>query len=272
LDGRCDSTYFKKLKGGYGMIISCSRRTDIPAFYSDWLIDKINKGYCEVRNPIYKEQISKVSLLQKDVEVIVFWSKNPKPLIPYLKLLDKKGYDYYFQFTINDYPSEFEPNLPNINERIETFKKISEMIGKNRVIWRYDPIIFSSITSSNYHLEKFKYIADKLNGFAERCVISIVDIYSFLINKMKDIISKEQLNFIELEILLKNILNIANNNQIEVFSCSEKLEEYGIKHGKLHAFGRYGIEPICSFIFANRNSFGNVGYAKNDKERRGGLR
>src|SRR4030042_4778791 len=159
------------------MIISASRRTDIPAFYSDWFINRIRAGWCFVPNPVNYHQLSFVPLIPEEVAAIVFWSKNPEPLIKHLDDLDRQGYRYYFQFTLNDYPIELEPALPPANVRIETFKQLSERLGSLRVIWRYDPIIISNQTPITYHLKKFSQISESLKGYTNRVMVSFVDYY-----------------------------------------------------------------------------------------------
>jgi hypothetical protein len=157
------------------MIISASRRTDIPAFYSKWFMNRIREGYCLVPNPLNTKQISVVTLSPVEVDAIVFWSKNPEPLIPYLSELDDYGFRYYFQFTLNDYPSALEPNIPSLESRLETFRKLSKLLGPKRVIWRYDPIIISNYTPPSYHIERFRNIANELRGFTKRVMVSFVD-------------------------------------------------------------------------------------------------
>ena len=121
------------------VIISASRSTDIPAFYAKWFFYRLAKGYCVWYNP-FNQQPMYISF--KNCKVVVFWTKNPEPIIPYLSELDKRGIHYYFQVTLNDYMQEgFEPNVPPVAKRIETFKKLSQMIGKEKVIWRFDPLI-----------------------------------------------------------------------------------------------------------------------------------
>ena len=120
-------------------IISASRSTDIPAFYAKWFFNRLAKGYCIWYNPFNKQPMY---ISFKNCKVIVFWTKNPKPILPYLHELDKLGIHYYFQVTLNDYVNEgFEPNVPSVEERVDTFKKLSSMIGKEKVIWRFDPLI-----------------------------------------------------------------------------------------------------------------------------------
>ena len=117
------------------MILSVSRRTDIPAFYSNWFFNRVKEGFVYVRNPMNIHQISRIELAPNLIDCIVFWSKNPKPMLPYLDLL--KDFMYYFQFTINPYDIRLEQSVPTKNSIIDTFKRLSDIIGPNRVIWRY---------------------------------------------------------------------------------------------------------------------------------------
>ena len=123
------------------VIISASRSTDIPAFYAKWFFNRLAKDYCVWYNP-FNQQPMYISF--KNCKVVVFWTKNPKPILPYLHELDERGIHYYFQVTLNDYVKEgFEPNVPSVEERVETFKKLSSLIGKEKVIWRFDPLIIT---------------------------------------------------------------------------------------------------------------------------------
>ena len=129
----------KQVEATAPVIISASRSTDIPAFYAKWFFNRLAKGYCVWYNP-FNQQPMYVSF--KKCKVVVFWTKNPAPIIPYLPELDKRGIHYYFQVTLNDYEQEgFEPNVPSVKSRIATFRLLSELIGKERVIWRFDPLI-----------------------------------------------------------------------------------------------------------------------------------
>ena len=121
------------------VIISASRSTDIPAFYAKWFFNRLAKGYCAWYNPFNQQ---KMYISFSKCKVIVFWTKNPKPIIPYLHILDEMGIHYYFQVTLNDYVNEgFEPNVPSVVQRVKTFKQLSDMVGKEKVIWRFDPLI-----------------------------------------------------------------------------------------------------------------------------------
>ncbi len=122
------------------MIISASRRTDIPAFYAEWFMQRIRAGYCTVPNPFNRGQVSTISLAPEDVDAIVFWTRFPRPLLPHLDELDRCGYRYYFQFTLLDYPRSLETHRPDVRQAVEAFRTLAERIGPERVIWRYDPI------------------------------------------------------------------------------------------------------------------------------------
>ena len=215
------------------MIISASRRTDIPAFYSDWFIRRLQEGFLYVRNPFNARQIFKIVLSPDIVECIVFWSKNPAPLLKKLHLIDRMGYKYYFQFTITSYDSSIEKNVPAKEEVIETFIKLSEKIGKHKVIWRYDPIFLTDKFDINYHVKWFEYLASKLSKHTDKCIISFIDMYKKCQNNMKDICLKD-FNVHQKRILAKNLAEISESYGLKIESCAEDidLEEFGIKHGK----------------------------------------
>ena len=144
------------------MIISASRRTDIPAFFLEWFFKRIEEGFLLVRNPMNLHQISRISLSPDVVDCIVFWSKNPGKMINKLERL--KGYSYYFQFTITGYGQRLEPNVPLMQEAIDTFIVLSNLIGKERLIWRYEPIILTDRFDFHYHASNFENIAKQLQG------------------------------------------------------------------------------------------------------------
>jgi hypothetical protein len=169
------------------MIISASRRTDIPAFYAEWMVHRLREGYCTVPNPCNRNQVSSISLRPEDVDVIVFWTRNPLPLLPYLEELDSRGYRYYFQYTILGYPREIERHAPPLATAIETFRELSERLGSGRVIWRYDPIVFTGLTPPAFHRENFQRLAESLRGCTRRSVVSIVDMYRKTESRLKEL-------------------------------------------------------------------------------------
>ena len=133
------------------MIISASRRTDIPSFYSTWFFNRVRE-----KHVLVPKQISRVKLTPDVVDCIVFWTKNPAPMLD--KLNHLKDFKYYFQFTLNAYGKEIATNLPSFGQRIDTFKRLSDLIGKERVIWRYDPIL----TNETYNTDFQKLLSSKL--------------------------------------------------------------------------------------------------------------
>ncbi len=225
------------------MIISASRRTDIPAFYGEWFMNRIKAGYFLRVNPVNRKQQKLISLFPEDVDCFVFWSKDPSPFLKNLEELDERAFKYYFQYTLNDYPLIFEPRLPDLLARTETFKRLSNKIGPARVIWRYDPIIISNQTSIEFHLRRFAKLASILGHYTHRVTISFLDMYgkaNAKLNKFKELNklvgenitapeSKEKIDFLVRELNL-----IARGAGLEIQTCAEiaDLDKHGVKHGK----------------------------------------
>lgn len=158
------------------MIISASRRTDIPAYYADWFLNRLRAGFVYVRNPINPRQISQVMLAPDVVDGIVFWTKNPLPMLG--RLAEMGDYPFYFQFTLNTYGRDVEPNIPQKDEvLIPAFRQLSSKIGREKVVWRYDPILFNQTYTMDYHLKAFKWLAQKLADYTEKCTVSFLDFY-----------------------------------------------------------------------------------------------
>ena len=159
-------------------IISASRRTDIPAFYTPWFMNRIRAGFCVYPNPLYPQKFYRVSLRSQDVLGIVFWTRHPAPLVHHLAELDKAGYVYYFQYTIVGYPQSLDPRSPSVETAAKTFSSLSHCVGPSRVIWRYDPIILNRELSPAWHRENFRRVADSLTGLTQRVIISVIDPYA----------------------------------------------------------------------------------------------
>ena len=158
-------------------VISASRRTDIPRFYAEWLMTRIRKGVVAVPNPNNADSVSWQSLKPETVDAIVFWTKDPRPLLPHLPELDDLGFRYYFQYTLTGYPEWLEPNTPHGSEAIDAFRETSERVGAHRVVWRYDPISFLPGLTEEWHLENHARLAADLEGLTNRCVISFLDVF-----------------------------------------------------------------------------------------------
>lgn len=213
------------------MILSVSRRTDIPAFYSEWFFNRLKEGFVLVRNPMNIHQVSRVTLSPDVIDCIVFWSKNPRPMLA--RLDELKDYMYYFQFTINPYDKGLELGVPRKEVIINTFKEISEQIGKKRVIWRYDPIILTERMGLDYHVRYFEEIAKRLEGYTETCVISFIDLYQKTRRNLNDTTAREPSRNEMVEIASK-LCTIAKKFGITIQTCAEEigLESVSIKHGK----------------------------------------
>lgn len=213
------------------MILSVSRRTDIPAFYSDWFFNRLKEGFVFVRNPMNIHQVSRVTLSPDVIDCIVFWSKNPKPMLA--RLDELKDYMYYFQFTINPYDRGLELGVPKKEGIIGTFKELSEKIGRKRVIWRYDPILLTENMGVDYHVRYFEEIAKRLEGYTDTCVISFVDLYQKTQRNLKDTAAREPSQNEMVEIAGR-LCSIAKKYGITIQTCAEDiaLESVGIKHGK----------------------------------------
>ena len=229
------------------VIISASRSTDIPAFYAKWFFNRLAKGYCTWINP-FNQQKQYISFSK--CKVIVFWTKNPEPIIPFLHILDEMGIHYYFQVTLNDYvKEELEPNLPSVDKRIDTFKKLSNLIGPDRIIWRFDPILLSSAIPPRSILSKIWKIGNELKGYTNKLVFSFVDIKAY--RKVQNNLVKETSLFTKENVEEGEGSDAQRNEIIEglcklrkiwkeegwdltMATCAESLdlEKYGIEHNR----------------------------------------
>lgn len=230
------------MKGREIMILSVSRRTDIPSFYSEWFLNRIKEGFLYVRNPMNPHQVSRIDLSPELVDCIVFWTKNPQPMLDRLEEL--KGYTYYFQFTLTSYGRDVEENLPHKKHvMIPVFQTLSNKIGKERVIWRYDPIFFSDTYTEEYHINAFRQIAEALRGYTDTCVISFLDMYA-KIEKNMQALGMQEKSPEEIKAFAKEICGIARENGMRMLSCAEKydLSECGIAPG--HCIDKALVERI----------------------------
>ena len=215
---------------GTAMIISASRRTDIPACYANWFYNRLQEGYVLVRNPMNHHQISRICLSADVVDGIVFWTKNPAPMMERLHLL--QDYAYYVQFTLNAYGKDLEPRIPSKQDvLIPVFQALSRQIGPERVIWRYDPVILTDTYTAAYHVRYFAALAKRLAGFTDTCVISFVDDYRHLHWVHPSI---RPLTEGEILCLAENFSTIAQRCGLNLATCAEAvdLSSFGIGHSR----------------------------------------
>ena len=162
------------------MIVSASRRTDIPAFYSSWLLRRLREGHVLVPYPRNPKRQGSVRLSPDNVDCLIFWTKNPAPMLPELGALHSLGYRYYFSFTITPYGADLERNLPPKERVLESFLRLSEFLGPKRVDWRFDPILLSDRHPLTWLLDRFGYLCGRLQGATERCIINFIKSYAYL--------------------------------------------------------------------------------------------
>ncbi len=213
------------------MILSASRRCDIPAHFSNWFYHRIQEGYAYVRNPFSFHQVSRINLSPDVVDCIVFWSKNPHPMLPRLSVLNE--YMYYFQFTLNAYGQEIEPNLPDLTARIRTFQELAGRLGKRRVLWRYDPVILTPVYTTAWHQDRFAYLAERLSDYTETCVFSFPDLYPSMARRAAPS-GIRPLNGPEKNNVAQALSAIARSYGLGLYTCAEDIDlsPYQIGHAR----------------------------------------
>ncbi len=206
------------------MIINFGNRTDIPAWYSRWFYNRISEGYVMARNPYSPNQITKFNLDPKTVDILAFITKNPEPMLDRIDEIDAFG--QLWQVTITSYGQDIEPYVPSADKVINSFKRLSKKIGKNAVVWRYDPIFINEKYSLNFHIQAFEQMAKKLEGYTDICVISFVDLYEKTKKNFKGIraVSKK-----EQEQITSQLVEIAKRYSMALMTCCEdlSLENFG---------------------------------------------
>lgn len=205
------------------MILNISGRTDIVAFYTPWLLNRFKAGYFLVRNPFYESQVSRINM--DNVDGIIFCTKNPIPIIDHLLDINKP---MIFQVTLTPYHKDIEPNVPNKKEIIDAIKQIAEIIGKEKVYIRYDPILLNEKYNLDYHIRAFKKMCTQLKGYTDKIIVSFIDDYKNVRKHHEDLMlidfTKEDLKSIGI-----HFAKIASQNNMTVQTCHEQqnLIEYG---------------------------------------------
>lgn len=210
------------------MILNTGARTDTVQYYTKWLLKRFEEGFVYSRNPMFPSKVTKYSLDPKTIDCIVFCSKNYEPILPYLKPITEK-FNTYFHYTITAYRKDIEPNVPSIEKSIETLIKLSEITGKQRIAWRYDPILLTEKYTKEIHYKTFDYMAKSLFPYVDRCIISFVEMYKKLKTNMPEIIP---LTESDKEEILKTIGEVSKKYNLITQTCAafEDYQKFGIQN------------------------------------------
>ena len=252
---------------GPATIVSASRRTDIPAFYADWMMARLRAGWCEVRNPRNPRIFSRVDLTPERVRCIVFWTRNFAPLTPHIPEIERMGHRVYVQVTLTGLPDVFEPHVPALDSTVRAFRELADRIGPERVVWRYDPILLTDRTPPEWHIAAFRRLSSALSGATRRCVLSLYDPYAAASRRLRalgpeflptdvsggaetpSLFGDEERAPVDVVPMLRTIAEAARDAGMELRSCAEPLIR-----------GDIGILPgACVDAALIERLFGNAG-------------
>ena len=254
------------------MVVSVSRRCDIPRFQFNWFMERLKNGYVDVTNPFNAAQIKRVSLLCENVDAFVFWTRDPAKILENTDELIKMGYHFYVMVSVTGYPNILEPNMIPAYDVIASMKKLAQKIRENhfnlmdKIIWRYDPIILTSVTDIDFHRRNFNELAEKMAGFVRRVIISIYDEYQRASKRLSELEGAGKLQMISIEDadnknalhnLLAEIAKCAKAKNMEIQSCAEK-----------ENFTALGIKPGACIDASLINDFSGMKFSGNDKNQR----
>lgn len=207
------------------MILQTGMRTDIPAFYSQWFINRIKAGYVLVRNPYNPSSVTRYEINPDVVDLIAFCTKNPAPMLKYMDVL--KPYGQYWFVTITPYGKEIEPNVPDKRQVLEDFKTLSKFVGVDSIGWRYDPIFLNDKYSIDFHIETFEQMAREFSGYTKTCIISFIDLYKKVIKNFPQACMVEKEKRLKIG---KAFAEIGRQYDITIKACAEgdELAPYGV--------------------------------------------
>lgn len=209
------------------MIINTGSRTDTVQYYSEWLLKRFEEGFVYSRNPLFPNKVTRYELNPDVLDCVIFCSKNYEPILPHIKSISDK-FNTYFHYTITAYGKDIEPNVPSIDESIQTLIKLSEIVGKQRIAWRYDPVLLTEKYTKDVHYKTFDYMAEKISPHIDRCIFSFVEMYKKLKTNMPEIILLNQDDKNE---IAKNIGGISKKYNMVIQTCATNgnYEQYNIK-------------------------------------------
>lgn len=204
-------------------VISASRRTDIPAFYTPWLLNRLRAGFCDWANP-FGGKINRVSLRAEDCIALVFWTRNPAPLLPHLAALRADGYHCYVHFTLTGYPRLLEPFAPPVEDALDSFRRLAGIIGDEFVQWRYDPVLIGSLLPVDEHRARFTTLARALQGYTRRCLTSFVSLYGKTARNLHRLAAEQHLVWENPEVAERRALcgtlrDIAGEYGMTLYAC-----------------------------------------------------
>lgn len=227
------------------MIINTGGRTDTVQYFSSWLLNRFRAGYVYVRNPLYPEKVTRYELTPSKVDCVIFCSKNYEPILPRLHEITDKFNSYFF-YTITAYGRDVEPNVPDIDKSIDTLFKLERLVGRERIVWRYDPVLLTKKYTVQQHLITFEHMAARLAGHVKSCVFSFVELYNKLQFNMPELVlfTEEDMNEIA-----KGLGKIAAKYRIPLQSCATSTDysAYGIKKGSCVTLDALGAANGISF-------------------------
>jgi hypothetical protein len=215
------------------MIISASRRSDVPAFFGEWMVNRLRAGEVLVRNPMQSKQVSRILLSPETVDALVFWTKNPENFLSCLPEIDALGYSYYFLFTLTPYDATLEPGVAEKGRMVEVFRQLSRLVGPERVVWRYDPVVLTDRFTPAWHIAAFRRLAEELSGSAERCIISFLDDYRKIRSRMRHI-GYTLPDKVLMGELAAHFSDAAGKQGMALFTCSHDIDlsPHGIMHSR----------------------------------------
>lgn len=209
------------------MIINTGSRTDTVQYYTEWLLKRFEEGFVYSRNPMFPNKVTKYELNPEILDCVIFCSKNYEPILPYIESITNR-FNTYFHYTITAYGKDIEPKVPSIDKSIETLIKLSEIVGKQRIAWRYDPILLTEKYTKEVHYNTFDYMAEKISPHIDRCIFSFVEMYKKLKVNMPEIIL---LNENDKNEIAKNIGGISKKYNMIIQTCATNgnYEQFNIK-------------------------------------------
>ena len=227
------------------MILNTGARTDTVQYYSEWLLNRFSEGYVLTRNPLFPNKVTRYELSPEKIDLVMFCSKNYAPILPRLKEITDK-YRTYFHYTITAYGRDVEPNVPDIDTSIQTLIKLSSIVGKGRIAWRYDPVLLTEKYTVEKHFETFEYMAKMLAPYVDRCIFSFVEMYKKLQKNMSELIPLTEADKLR---LAERLGAIASKYGIHIQTCGTNGDytQYGIHASGCATLEILGKANSCEF-------------------------